>query len=493
MESQAHELLYSGAFGAGKSRIGCEKALFFSLKYPGNRGLITRKTFADLRATTMDTWFRLVCPEEHILSYNKQEHLLILKNRSEILFFGIDQASRVGSLEVGWIFADELTEFAEEDYNMLLGRIRLNTVPFRQLFGATNPSGPTHWAYRRFYADQELKRKGTTKVVESDSASNPFNPDDYTEGLNTLKGRYHDRYVKGLWVSFEGLVYDNWLPGRHILPRDTTQIGNTDFHLTGDPDNPIPNDWEIYRAIDFGFTNPFVCQWWASPRYRYIGDVGAQDRVEIPFEERPFIKFREIYYAGRTVPEHAQVIKGYLEKVQDTICDWSAGDREILHQEGIGTNKANKEVSAGIQTVYHMIGRNQVYMMEDSVLEPDPELEGASMPIKTEDEMYLYNRPKKQDGKPDPKEDPVKKHDHGLDAMRYLFHTLKILGGSGTVKLSKVGGSKGHSLSETEDQPEQHTPSARRQIVRGMKHTRTLYASRRTMRDRSWRRFGPGV
>ena len=143
--------------------------------------------------------------------------------------------------------------------------------------------------------------------------------------------------------------------------------------------------------------------------------------------------------------------------------------------------RANKEVSAGIQTVYHMIGRNQVYMMEDSVLEPDPELEGASMPIKTEDEMYLYNRPKKQDGKPDPKEDPVKKHDHGLDAMRYLFHTLKILGGSGTVKLSKVGGSKGHSLSETEDQPEQHTPSARRQIVRGMKHTRTLYATSRTM------------
>ena len=35
MESKARELLYSGAFGAGKSRIGCEKGHVLSSIYKG--------------------------------------------------------------------------------------------------------------------------------------------------------------------------------------------------------------------------------------------------------------------------------------------------------------------------------------------------------------------------------------------------------------------------------------------------------------------------
>ena len=43
MESVQREILFSGSFGAGKSRAGCEKGLFLSMKYPNNRGLIIRK------------------------------------------------------------------------------------------------------------------------------------------------------------------------------------------------------------------------------------------------------------------------------------------------------------------------------------------------------------------------------------------------------------------------------------------------------------------
>jgi PBSX family phage terminase large subunit len=263
MQSISRELLYSGAFGAGKSRIGCEKGYYLSIKYPQNRGLIVRKTYTDLRDTTMDTWFRYVMPEEHLLQYYKQEHRVVLKNGSEILFHGLDSPTKIGSLEVGWIFVDEAIEFSEEEWRMLLGRLRHPLVPFHQIFAATNPGDPQHWLYKHFYLDMELKRNKVTEVFESDALSNPFTPQGYKDSLNTFKGRYKERFVQGKWISFAGLVFDNWDPSKHIKPRDTKDLG-----LTGDPAHPIPADWERFRAIDFGFTNPFVCGWFASPTHK---------------------------------------------------------------------------------------------------------------------------------------------------------------------------------------------------------------------------------
>ena len=84
------------------------------------------------------------------------------------------------------------------------------------------------------------------QVIESNTLDNPFLPKDYVDTLLKFKGRYKDRYVLGKWVGFEGLVYD------HVDIQDIV-IDSFD----------IPPHWKRYRAIDFGYTNPFVCQWWA--------------------------------------------------------------------------------------------------------------------------------------------------------------------------------------------------------------------------------------
>ena len=49
-DSRAPEVLYSGAFRAGKSRIGCEKAYWLAQQYPGIPIGIFRKTAASLAA-----------------------------------------------------------------------------------------------------------------------------------------------------------------------------------------------------------------------------------------------------------------------------------------------------------------------------------------------------------------------------------------------------------------------------------------------------------
>ena len=98
VNSTATRVLFSGAFGAGKSVALCTKALKLSLDYPGNFGLICRKVRATLAQTTLKTFMELVCPRELITDYNKSEGLVTLTNGSQVLFGGLDDPLKLGSL-----------------------------------------------------------------------------------------------------------------------------------------------------------------------------------------------------------------------------------------------------------------------------------------------------------------------------------------------------------------------------------------------------------
>lgn len=404
MESTAPELLYSGAFGAGKSRVLCEKALFLCLRYPGNFGGIFRKTRKSLTHTTLRSFLKDVCPPEYIVKHHKQDDIITLVNGSQIIFGGLDDPDKWGSLEMGFCGIDEVIELEEDDYMMLLGRLRLTKLagggrlPIRQIFSATNPSTPGHWVYKRFYVD------GEGEVVESSALENIHNPPDYLERLKKFKGRYRERYVEGKWVGFEGLVYDCWDPRQHIIPW-----------------RRLPKSWPRVRSIDFGYSNPFVCQWWA---------IGPDDT---------WYRYREIYMSGRLVTEHAKQIAKLSEgeNIVATYADHDAEDRATLEAEGIKTQPADKEISPGIQDVYKLMmprpsGKPRLFFMRDSLVELDSSLAENKKPTCTEEEIpgYVWAKPV---GDKNPKEEPVKRDDHGLDAMRYAIHSHLNRGGGGII------------------------------------------------------------
>lgn len=393
MESQKKELMYSGAFGAAKSRTGCEKGLFLSLRYPGNKGLILRKTFASLRYTTMDTFFRYTAPQSVIpTKYNQETHICTIESTgSEILFLGLDDPLKIGSLEVGWIFVDEVIELSEDDYTMLLGRLRLTTVPFRQFFMATNPASPQHYLYSKFYLENDPDRE----VIESNTLDNPYLPDDYVKTLLKFTGRYKDRYVLGKWIGFEGLVYDH--------------VGVTDVVI---PPFDIPPHWRRYRSIDFGYTNPFVCQWWCA-----VPEAEATDEI------KGYYLYREIYHSKRTVEVHSPKIKSYPEYITETFADWDAEDRATLEDRAVLTTLANKAVGPGIQTVYELLGDSKIHIFDDALVEEDSELVSSHKPHSTATEFGNYRWSDARKDKND-RETPQDKDNHGMDAMRYLFHSL---------------------------------------------------------------------
>jgi PBSX family phage terminase large subunit len=232
VESKAERVLFSGAFGAGKSMALCTKGLKLSLDYPKNYGMICRKVRATLKETTLKTFNELVCPPALIADYNKSEGLFTLTNGSQILFGGLDDPLKLGSLNLGWCGIDEAIETNEEDWKMLEGRLRLPGV-LHQIFAATNPGAPSHYLHKMFFQE----KRG--EVFQAGSLENPELPEDYRRRLGTFEGTYYQRNVLGQWAGLEGLVYSSFDERICIVPR---------FE--------IPKRWLIHAGHDFGDANP---------------------------------------------------------------------------------------------------------------------------------------------------------------------------------------------------------------------------------------------
>lgn len=404
--SRDPEVLYCGPAGTGKSRACLEKLHLLAMKYPNARILMVRKTLVSLTGSGIQTY------EEHVA----KEHLATgevtffggstrepasyrYKNGSRIVLGGMDKALKVMSTEYDIIYAQEATELTEKDWDSLTTRLRNGKIPYQQLIADCNPDMPTHWLKVR-------SDKGRTKMINSRHMDNPVYFDqetglptqqgqDYVIGkLSTMQGVMRERYYKGIWAAAEGLVYEEYNPSIHIY----------------DKAKQPPKEWTRFLSIDFGFTNPFVCQFWA---------VDGDGRAYL---------YKEIYKTRTLVEEHAKQIKELLKNEptpQYILTDHDAEDRATLEKHlGMATHKANKNVSEGIQAVASRIkvqpdGKPRIYLCRDAVVERDSQLENEKKPCSTLEEIagYVWNTDK---------DAPVKSNDHGMDAMRYMVAHLDI-------------------------------------------------------------------
>jgi hypothetical protein len=218
--------------------------------------------------------------------------------------------------------------------------------------------------------------------------------------LDALTGVRYLRLRKGIWAGAEGMVYDDFDQQIHVI----------------DP-FPIPADWRRVRSIDFGFTNPFVCQWWA---------LDGDGRLHL---------YREIYATHRIVSDWAADIHRLSagDPPCDTVSDHDAEDRATLLNAGIQTYPARKSVKPGIEAVQTRLrragdGRPRLFIHRGCrVGSADTYLQEARKPTCTLDEFdgYVWARP--TDGRA-AKEEPVKLNDHGMDAMRYAVAHVDDLG-----------------------------------------------------------------
>ena len=109
-ESNAFLRLYQGGFGAGKTVAGCWEGIDLSAAYPGNLGIIARRTYRELKDSTQRTFFE-ECPKELIAKYSVRDESVQFINGSEILFRSLDDKDKIGrGINLGWFYIDEASE-----------------------------------------------------------------------------------------------------------------------------------------------------------------------------------------------------------------------------------------------------------------------------------------------------------------------------------------------------------------------------------------------
>lgn len=394
------EFLLSGPAGTGKTIGNLSLLWFYATQYDGMRGLIVRKTRESMTESVLNTWEKRVVPVDHpCLDGAKRDNRRSYQiGNSEIIVAGMraggrDATQKVMSTDYDVIVASEAIEFTEEEWEKLTTRLRYGRMPHQQLIADTNPSHPKHWLYLRCRAHK-------TKLIDTRHEDNPMLWDagekkwtsfgaKYIEKLDNLSGARKQRLRFGKWVQAEGVIYEEWDPTNHLVDQFD-----------------VPVDWARYWVVDFGFTNPFCCQWWAKD---------PDGRLYL---------YREIYQSHLLVEDAAkQILKlsGDEPKPVKIICDHDAEDRATLTKHiGRNTVPAIKDVSPGIQAVKGRLqkakdGRARLFIMRNCLVSPDPELVENKLPLCTEDEFdgYVWNDKIT-------KEQPVKENDHGMDPMRYM-------------------------------------------------------------------------
>jgi hypothetical protein len=317
MESRAPELLVSGPAGTGKSRALLEKIHLAMMKYPRARALLLRQTMASLTSTGLVTFQEHVAAEAlqsgevtYFGGSTREPAQFRYRNGSTISIGGLDNPTKIMSSEYDIIYIQEATELNVKAWEFCLTRLRNGRMPYQQIIADANPDAPTHWLKQRC-------DRGVCLMLDSRHEENPILFDlveegtpgatfvdydgerlwykvtkrgaDYMARLDSLTGVRYLRLRKGLWVSAEGVIYGDFSPSKHVIPRFK-----------------IPDEWPRFWVVDFGLVNPFVLQRW------------AQD------PDGRLIMYREIYRTQRTVDQHCF----------DLMEDISDPDPEYRHPEG---------------------------------------------------------------------------------------------------------------------------------------------------------------
>lgn len=385
-------ILFDGGTRSGKTFI----ILLFLIgemgRYPGARILAARKHRDHAKATLWDLSLKQMCARMPRYHFQESSPMTMtdLATGSKLMVNGLDNDQRVDKVlgdEFLHVFINEGNQVTYSVLQTVLSRLAqpidgYPDVPHKLILDC-NPKGQRHWLHRIGIENvhpeslEPLPDAGAWARLHWTPFDNPYLPADYRATLDAMTGVQRRRMRDGIWCDNEGAVYDEFDEDIHVI-------------------HEMPKGWESwrwYRAVDFGYTNPFVCLW------------AAEDS-----DGRLYV-WAERYVRRMLVSEHAKAITAVREgEPRLTVADHDAEDRATLHAAKIHTVAARKDVRRGIQRVKDRLkvqpdGRPRLFIHESCT--------------HTLGEFQDYCWPEGKDGKAED-EAPIKDNDHAMDAIRYL-------------------------------------------------------------------------
>lgn len=377
-------IVCDGSVRSGKTMSMTVGFVLWSMKNFNNENFaFCGKTIDSLKRnviTPMQKWLEGVVKIKANLSRNFVD--ISLNNRSNRYYFfgGKDESSYqlIQGITLAGVLLDEVALMPKSFVEQALARC---SVTGSKLWFNCNPDSSEHWFFK------EWVDENSEKTAEKNRLHLHFTMDDNYSLSDEVKQRYdrmysgvfYQRYIQGLWVLAEGLVYGAVFDkSRHILENYTPS--NQTFY---------------YISIDYGTLNPCSMGLWA-------------------LENSKAVRLKEYYYDGRqkSIQKTDEEYYSELEKladgynIQHVIVDPSASSfiTTIKKHAKFRVRKANNSVIDGIRNTMTLLENDRIFICE------------CCKDIIREFSLYRWDEKSIKDA-------VIKENDHAMDDMRYFVNT----------------------------------------------------------------------
>lgn len=395
-------IICDGAVRSGKTVSEALSFVLWSMStFDGKNFALCGKTVGGLRRNVIGPLKQMLKSTGYVIEDARNEGCLCIgaidkETKKKVtnyyyIFGGKDESSQdlIQGITLAGVFFDEVALMPQSFVNQATARCSVEGAKF---WFSCNPNSPFHW----------FKKEWINKVTERKILYLHFTMDDNPSLSEEVKNRYkalytgvfYKRYILGLWVAADGIVYPMFDPDIHAieLKRNWTRIF-------------VAGDFGIQNATTFGIFGYYA-------------------------PERRYHQIASYYHSGRdegqkTTKEYADDLKQFLADnlvmPEYVVLDPSAAPMIVelrkdpyFARHGIDILPAKNRVDLGIQVVSFLLNERK-FTLDPSCIKDIEEFT-----------TYAWDSDKLDKGV----EEVIKIDDHAMDKIRYAIMTDSILNGT---------------------------------------------------------------
>lgn len=389
-------IIADGSIRAGKTLcMSLSFALWAMAKFNGQNFIMAGKTVGAFRRNVL-FWLKLMLQAQGYKIKDRRADNLVEISKGEIInyfyiFGGKDERSQdlVQGITAAGVFLDEVALMPQSFVNQALARC---SVKGSKYWFNCNPEGPNHW-FKIEWIDKAKEKNILHLHFTMDD--NPSLDEDTKERYRKMfVGVFYQRFILGLWVLAEGIIYHNFDKDKHTID-----------------EKELPNNFDFYYVTsDYGITNPQV---FLLCGIKYIKGIPhlylINEYYNTGTKKNKYGQEEKIVKTDTLFLEDYKNFIGDLS-IRKTIIDPSATSLINLFKENnIKVKEADNTVVDGINLVLNWLEEGRIHIVAKRC--PN---------IIKEFFSYIWDEKAQERGE----DKPVKTNDHALDALRYLLMTV---------------------------------------------------------------------
>ncbi|USG65175.1 PBSX family phage terminase large subunit [Brevibacillus ruminantium] len=382
-------IICDGSVRAGKTIVMSFSFVAWAMDtFSGENLGMAGKTIGALRRNVLQPLKRILKGRGYKVKDHRADNYLTITYKGKTnyfyLFGGKDESSQdlIQGITLAGMFFDEVALMPKSFVDQATARCSVEGAKY---WFNCNPAGPYHWFKLEWLDKLEEKNAVHIHFTMDDNLS--LSPKTKERYKRMYSGVFYKRFILGLWVLAQGIIYDMW---------------DDDENTFDDDDLPQGFKYRARRhiAVDYGTQNAMV--------FLDIWDDGDTCWI-----------LNEYYYDGRDKgiqKEDSQYADDFEEFVGTeflpafTIIDPSAASfKAALRNRGYRIKDADNDVEDGIRMTQTMILKRKIRVHKHNC--PNFLKERAS---------YIWDE--KASGKGIEK--PIKQNDHCMDGTRYFVKTV---------------------------------------------------------------------